>query len=301
MTTVHQCPLEVARPGPIPDVEGARHRSVRVRGINVHVAEVGAGEPVLALHGFPQHWYAWRRVAPLLADSYQLICPDRRGAGWSDAPRRGFDTCSLVDDVLSLMDALSLDKVRLMGHQLGAWVALHACLRAPERFSHLLAIATTHPWPRRSALVLSAWRQWYTALIEYPGLGAWVLRTRPGVIRYLLRRGVTDPAIWSAADLECFVTPFGDPARARAGQALHWQFVLHDIPRLATARYRSQRLEVPTHILAGAKDFSVSPKLLAGGEAHADRLTIEIVPGVGQLMPEERPALVATTARSLFG
>ena len=48
----------------LPDVEGMTHRMVEVGEVQIHVAEAGSGPPVLLLHGWPQHWYAWRRVAP---------------------------------------------------------------------------------------------------------------------------------------------------------------------------------------------------------------------------------------------
>lgn len=67
---------------------------MQARGVRFHVAEAGTGEPVMLLHGFPQHWYTWRRVIPLLAGEYRLICPDFRGCGWSDAPATGYDTAS---------------------------------------------------------------------------------------------------------------------------------------------------------------------------------------------------------------
>src|SRR5690349_7670324 len=74
----------------MPVVGGVRHYIVQAGGLGFHVAEAGDGTPVLMLHGFPQHWYAWRKVIPLLPGS-RLICPDLRGFGWSDAPRRGYD------------------------------------------------------------------------------------------------------------------------------------------------------------------------------------------------------------------
>ena len=75
---------------PLPHVPGVAHRFVTVRGVRLHVAEAGSGDPVLLLHGFPQHWYAWRRVIPLLSGQYRLICPDWRGFGWSQAPAHGY-------------------------------------------------------------------------------------------------------------------------------------------------------------------------------------------------------------------
>jgi pimeloyl-ACP methyl ester carboxylesterase len=51
----------------------------------MHVAEVGTGPPLLLLHGFPQHWWEWRGIITGLASRYRVICPDLRGAGWTDA------------------------------------------------------------------------------------------------------------------------------------------------------------------------------------------------------------------------
>ena len=59
--------LSVPGARPFPHVPGVRHRTVTVRGVRLHVAEAGSGDPVVLLHGFPQHWYAWRHVIPLLA------------------------------------------------------------------------------------------------------------------------------------------------------------------------------------------------------------------------------------------
>lgn len=68
-----------------PEVAGVTHRFVRIRGVELHVAQAGSGEPLLLLHGWPQHWYMWRHQIPHLVRRYTVICPDMRGFGWSDA------------------------------------------------------------------------------------------------------------------------------------------------------------------------------------------------------------------------
>jgi pimeloyl-ACP methyl ester carboxylesterase len=52
----------------------------------MHLAQAGHGEPIVMLHGWPQHWYLWRRVILLLVPQARVICPDLRGFGWTDAP-----------------------------------------------------------------------------------------------------------------------------------------------------------------------------------------------------------------------
>lgn len=298
-----------ARPGrPLPGIPGVSHRFVNVRGVRLHVAEAGpagpasaaTGDPVLLLHGFPQHWYAWRHVIGLLAGEYRLICLDQRGFGWSDAPARGYDSASQVQDVLAVMDALGLPRVRLIGHHGGGVTGFRVSLAAPERVSRLLALNTTHLWPLQRRLLPQAWRYWYTALLEYPGAGRWVLRHWPAFTAYLLRRGAVSPRAFEDGEVSEYAAALRDPARARAGEQLHWQFVLHDIPALVTGRDRNSRLTVPTLILAGARDPVTPPSVLAGGERHATDLRVEVVPGAGQFLPAERPDLVAAAARRLF-
>ncbi len=62
--------------------------SMKINGLNLNVLVEGAGEPVLLLHGFPDSNYLWRGVIPRLVDAgYQVIAPDQRGFGESDAPK----------------------------------------------------------------------------------------------------------------------------------------------------------------------------------------------------------------------
>lgn len=278
---------------PFPDVPGVTHRFVDVRGTRLHLAEAGAGEPLLLLHGFPQHWYAWRHLIPLLAAEHRLICPDLRGFGWSSPSRRGHRTADRAADMLALLDALGHDRVALAGHDWGAWAGFAMCLRAPERVSRFVALNMLHPWPRQRALITQAWRFWYTAVVEYPVLGRLVLRHWPGFTRFLLRRGVADPAAWRPGEVEEFTAAAREPGAAHAGQALHWSFVVNDIAALHRARTDGVRLRVPTLILAGEQDVMIAPPLLSDPGGHADDLTIEIVPGAGHHLPAERPDLVA--------
>jgi pimeloyl-ACP methyl ester carboxylesterase len=282
---------------PMPHLEGAAHRYVTVRGVRLHLAEFGSGEPVVLLHGFPQHWYAWRRVVPLLAADHRLICVDLRGFGWSEQSRTGYDTDSLAADVLALLDELGLKQTALVAHSWGAGVGFRVCQRAPERVRAFLALNMTHPWTRHRDVLPNLWRMWFTAFVEYPLLGRIVLRHWPAFTRHLLRRGAADPALWNEAEL----TEFTEATRfsARAGQSLFWSYVVRDIPAGFRGTHRKTRLTVPTRVLAGELDPVIPPALFRG-EAYADDLTVRIVPGAGHQLPEEQPELVAEELRELI-
>ncbi|WP_405017480.1 alpha/beta fold hydrolase [Kitasatospora sp. NBC_00070] len=282
---------------PMPHLEGAEHRWVEVRGARLHLAEFGSGEPVLLLHGFPQHWFAWRRLVPLLAADHRLICLDLRGFGWSEQTARGYDTDALAADVLAVLDALGLDRVTLAGHSWGAGVGFRVCQRAPERFRAFLALNMAHPWTEHRQVLPNLWRMWFTAFVEYPVLGRLVLRHWPAFTRFLLRRAAADPACWSAAELAEFTA--ATRVSARAGQSLFWQYVLRDIPAGLRGTHRRRRLTVPTLVLGGEHDPVIPPALLRG-DPDADDLTVSVLPGVGGHLPEECPGQVAEALRGLI-
>ncbi len=116
-----------------PPVDGVEHRFVEVRGMRMHVAEAGAGEPLLLVHGWPQHWYQWRGVIERLADVRRLIVPDLRGFGWSDAPAGPIEPDVFVDDLIALLDALDIEQTDLAGHDWGGYTSLLLAARHPER------------------------------------------------------------------------------------------------------------------------------------------------------------------------
>ena len=285
----------------MPHVDGVRHRFIGANGIVHHVAEAGAddGDPVLLLHGWPQHWYEWRHLIPALADRHRVLALDLRGFGWSDAPPWGYEKEQLAIDVLAVLDALGIDRVKLVGHDWGGWIGFLLCLRAPERFDRFLALGIPHPWQT----VGSGWRDlprfWYQVPIITPGLG-YALHRSGLFVRAALRRGVTDGDAFDRTTIASFADNLAEPGRARACVQVYRVFVLHESLPVARGRYMSSRLTVPTRLVAGADDPVVSPAMIAGWEAHADEMSVELVADCGHFIADERPQLVADEARALF-
>src|SRR6478736_9019306 len=90
---------------PMPEAPGFEHLVVETTGLRSHVATLGAGEPVVLLHGFPEHWWMWREVAPRLADAgYRAVCPDLRGTGWTEAIDSRIGPETYLDDLIALLD-----------------------------------------------------------------------------------------------------------------------------------------------------------------------------------------------------
>jgi pimeloyl-ACP methyl ester carboxylesterase len=280
-------------------VQVSHHHVGLADGTRLHVAEAGAGPPLLLLHGWPQHWWAWRRLLGPLAHEHRVLCPDLRGLGWSDAPPGDYAKEAWASDVLALLDALDLDRVAIAGHDWGGLVALLAALRAPERMSSVAAMSIVHPWlraPRRSPAAVAALG--YQAALAAPGAGERILRHVPAFVRALIRRGSHPAAAWTDDELDVYAQRLREPARARASSAVYRTFLLREARPLLAGRYAGRRLRVPVLMLTGDADPVVGPGALRGLDAHADRARTETIPRAGHFLPEEQPVAVLHALRA---
>jgi pimeloyl-ACP methyl ester carboxylesterase len=284
----------------LPNVPGVEHRLIAAGGSRLHVAEAGSGEPVLMVHGWPQHWYLWRDVIPRLAGGHRLVCPDLPGFGWSDPPPDaplGYLKERLAGQLLALLDELGLERVALVGHDWGGWIGFLMCLRAPERFTRFLAIDIPPPFQRLDARrALGLWRLSYQAVIAAPVLGERAVR-RGRFHELLMKAGVGPDFRWPPDVLEAFSAPLRQAPGARASVALYRTFLTRELWPLGRGRYRRHQLRVPTQMLAGAHDPVMKGSVLeqaAGPDGDGgEMLDMEVVPRAGHFLVDERPELVA--------
>jgi len=286
----------------LPHVDGVEHRFLELRGLRVHVAEAGEGEPLVMLHGWPQHWYEWRHLIPSLAKRYRVICPDLRGLGWTTAPRDGYEKEELASDILALLDALKLERVKLVGHDWGGWVGFLVCLREPDRVERYLALNIVPPFlPVDARGLLSIWRLWYQWVIAAPGLGAWAVRGVASGDNPVFRWVGAGPQAWNEDEREIFLGQLREPERARASVQYYRTFQLREMGPLIRGRYRRQRLRTPTTVLFGTGDRVMSARSLEGAKRYADDMRVELVDGAGHFIADERPDLVLDRALAFFG
>lgn len=272
-----------------PDIPGVRRSYVTARGVRFHVTEAGDpdGRPVLALHGWPQHHYAWR---DLLADpppGLRIIAPDLPGYGWSGPPPHKWAKADVAADVLALLDALGLDRVLLVAHDWGAYVGYLAVLEAPERFDGYLALNMAHPWQTARTVGPHLWRfALYQPFVA--SIGTFLQRRTPYLEKVIYGVGGRGVA---PADVRVFSERFRDPVCARAATDTYRTFLLHELP--SGARHpETRRATVPIRALFGVHDTAVHPSLAAAETANADDYTLETVSGCGHFIVDERPDLV---------
>ncbi len=229
---------------------------------------------MLALHGWPQHHWAYR---DLLADpppGLRIIAPDLPGYGWSGPAPHKWAKDDVAADVLALMDAMGLDRVLLVGHDWGGFVGYRMVLEKPERFDGYLVINMAHPWVTPGILLPQFWR-----LLAYQPfmatIGVWLQQSTPYVEKVIYgvgpREHRLDPDV-----RRVYSERFRDPVVARTGRDTYRTFLVREIP--AAARHpETRRATVPIRALFGTADFAVHRSLADPETANADDYTFEPV------------------------
>jgi pimeloyl-ACP methyl ester carboxylesterase len=255
------------------------------------VTEAGPpdGAPVVALHGWPQHHYAWRDLLRNPPEGMRIIAPDLPGYGWSGPPPHRWEKEEVASDILALLDELGQDRVLLVGHDWGGYVGHLLALGSPERVRGYLALNIAHPWQTPRTLLPHLWR----FLLYQPALAAFgnLLMRRTRLVEFAIRAALSDRTAMSDEDIRWFGDRFRDPVCARAATDTYRTFWLREIPASA-GRPETRRSRVPTRALFGVDDAAIHVSLAAESTANADDYRLEPVPQCGHFIADERPALV---------
>jgi pimeloyl-ACP methyl ester carboxylesterase len=129
---------------------GFRSATASVNGTRIHYVRGGTGPALILIHGFPQDWFEYHEIMPRLAKQFTVLAVDLRGVGGSAETPDGYDANSMAEDVYQLLAALKLERVYVVGHDIGGMVAY--------------AFARLHPEATRGAMILD---------VPLPGIDGW--------------------------------------------------------------------------------------------------------------------------------
>lgn len=154
-----------------------KHHKLAVNGIQMHVAEQGAGPLVLLCHGWPELWYSWRHQLPAIARAgFRAVAPDMRGFGETEAPadHNDYTIMHTVGDVVNLVAALGESRAIVIGHDWGAPIAWTAAMMRPDVFPAVVGMSVPHR-PRAGDAPLKVLKQaglgnYYWFYFQKPGL-----------------------------------------------------------------------------------------------------------------------------------
>ena len=268
---------------------GMDQRTVRANGLRINLWMGGKGPPVLLVHGYPQTGQIWRKIAPLLAEQYTVVCPDLRGVGESDKPRDGYDKKTMARDMHEVMLSLGHKTYALVGHDRGGRVAHRQALDYPDAVSRLcvLDVVPTHTVFARTDRHLAA-AYWHWFFFQAPDLPELMLSAAPEpFLRFLFRALTYRADAIDEAMFQEYLRSFTLPGAIRSG--------LEDYRAAATRDFEDDERDLAKRVrcpvLAIWGEFGKMHTIfdvIATWKEKADRVEGHPLP-CGHFIPEEAP------------
>ena len=297
--------IDVSDDSLVQELPGFERRFAEVNGIRMHYVEGGDGTPVIMMPGWPQTWWAFRKIMPALAEKHHVIAVDIRGMGATDKPDGGYDKKTMAEDIRQLIAHLGYGEAHLVGHDIGSQVAYAFAANHPEATASVtfLDVAAQPQSTRDLRLVpprpltgtfSEDFFLWWFAFNQVPDLPEALIEGRAHILhgwfwdQLLYRKDALterDRAVYAAA----YDTADG----IRGGNGWYKAYAQDLDDQLAYP----DTLAVPSLGIGGLGH----PLLVELMEARFSEPRIEHLPGVGHYVAEEAPADVVRLLTTFIG
>ena len=283
---------------PVPPFE--RTEFIEANGLRFETGVVGDGPDLaLCLHGFPEHFVAWRHQARFLAErGYQVWAPNLRGYGGSDRPKgtAAYKLDHLLADVAGLYDAALARGLRpklLLAHDWGALIAWAFLLKELRPFERFVPINIAHPACMRAGFWRRGqlFRSWYIGFFQLPWLPEAMLGLGNGAMIVKAVRGeAANPENFPREMMERYAENARIPG-ALTAMINYYRANLNPLgktPLLAS----DAPLDIPTLLIWGEADRHIGRHMMDGIEARVRDLEILRLPGVSHWAMADAPEAV---------
>lgn len=277
-----------------------RHHTVELNGLHQHYVTAGAGEPVLLLHGFPETWYAWRKIIPALAAHYFVVAPDLRGCGDTDRPSDGYDKQTVAADVHRLVEHLGLGPVNLVSHDVGMMVGYAYAATYPAQVRRLVLMEAALPGLGLEELYDADKypRMYHLSLFDAPnGLAEMLITGREEpFVAHFMRQQTYDPTGPDQDALTEYARRLAAPGALRGGIEY---FRSHKLDAARNREHAKTKLPMPVLTVGGTASFGTH---LAGQiRPLVENLRSVMIDQCGHYLAEEQPARVVEELLRFFG
>lgn len=263
-------------------------QEIATNGTTIHVRVGGSGPAVLLLHGYGETGDMWEPLATKLMRNHRVIVPDLRGLGLSAKPASGYDKKTQAQDIVGVLDALHVDRVDVVTHDIGNMVGYAFVAANPARVTHFALLDAPLPG-------IGPWDE----IVKSPLLwhfrfgGPDMERLVAGRERIYLDRFwnefSADPAKFDEASREHYSKLYALPGAMHGGFS---QFAAFDQDAIDNRALLARgKLTMPVLAIGGDKSFG--PTMAAVMRFTATNVTELVIPGSGHWLMEEQP--VATS------
>lgn len=262
----------------------------------------GSGDPLILVHGCPQHSLMWHAIGPELAKDFDVIAFDQRGMGLSTIVSSGFDGTTKARDLRALFDQLEIDSAHVVGFDLGAQTAASFARDYPERVKRIAFLEYAlagfgyeeHMNPQPDWTLAS---NWHLAFFMVPEAAEFLIRGRERQMLswWFYHITYSGDSYMSPDHFEAYARSLSKPGALRACIE-HYAQVWDDARDNEVIREKP--LAMPTLALGG--EASLGPFVDSAWKDVATDLTTKVIPKAGHWLSDENPAFTAGALREFF-
>jgi pimeloyl-ACP methyl ester carboxylesterase len=274
---------------------GFRTQEIATNGATLHVRVGGKGPGVLLLHGYGETGDMWAPLAAELARDHVVVVPDLRGIGLSSHPAGGYDKKTQAGDIAGVLDALKIERVDLVTHDIGNMVGYAFAAQYPDRVTKFALMDAPLPG-------IGPWDQIVRshALWHFSFGGPDAERLVAGRERIYLDRFwnefSADPRKFSEASRQHYAKLYARPGAMHAGFA---QFAAFDQDALDNQAFLAKvKLTMPVLAIGGEKSFG--PTMAVVMRAAATDVREMVIPESGHWLMEEQPNATVAAVRAFL-
>jgi pimeloyl-ACP methyl ester carboxylesterase len=285
-------------------MDAIEHVTVGVGDADLHVACLGAGPPLVLIHGWPEFWWMWEPVMKLLAGRFRLVAPDLRGFGSSDKPAGPFGAAEHAADLMAVARALGLGRFGVVGHDVGGAVIQAMARQAPADLAGLFLFDFVYPGiGARMGAPGRLNEIWYQSFHQQD-LAVPLLETSPAACRLyfetIIRHWAHRDEAFDGAVMDAFVANFMQPGNLAGGFAYYRAAHAGLMAMIEGTAPALPPIAVPTCVRWAEFDplfpYAWTDRL---GETFLD-LDLAMFEGVGHFPHREDPARAAAEIGGFF-
>jgi pimeloyl-ACP methyl ester carboxylesterase len=275
-----------------PMIEGITHHRVSLNGTELHYVAAGqGGSPVLLVHGFPETWWTFRKLIPLLAQRHRVFAVDLRGFGDSSNQSGEYGSKVSAEDLAALIVRLGVGPVHLTAQDISGASVFRLAVTHPELALSFSAIEMGLAGFGLEALAdVTHGGAWHIGVLAAPGIPEMLLagREREFLGQFAFPALCATPGAFTDADIQEFVRTYARPNAWRGAAGLYQSLLQEGTELQALAK--APGLTLPVLALgAGGGSFTFNTM------AQATRVEVRSVQfdGVGHYVAMEAPQRLA--------
>ena len=263
------------------------YHDAAVNGIHLHYGTVGAGKPLVLLHGYPQTHHAWHKVIPELARHFTVIAPDLRGLGDSERSKTGYEKHIVAEDIYQLVRSLGHEQIYLVGHDYGGSTAYFLASAHPELIKRLVVIECAPPGLGETGEVhlVPGGGAWHRAFHLVPDLPEALVAGREKIyLNWFYQNYSRNPEAISDTDLDEYVRTYSQPGAMKAAFE-YYRAYFEDTER--GRKYAKTKLQMP--VLTIGADSVYGESVEQSMKQAAIDVRGVVIADCGHFVPEEQP------------